>query len=145
MLTDGSGEGEGTSKWHGIRHQSHTRGRLMTTARVHLLTAAVIAAITYIYILHTHLVKTTHINYIRMTTSHHSPPLPPPPPPPSLLLIDLLHLELLLVVLLLVLGKVCHEQLILHRNIFLSVCVLKVLLKISYAKITLEGGELWEG
>ena len=61
------------------------------------------------------------------------------------LLVNLLHLKLVLVVLLLVLGKVCHEQFILHRDIFLSISIFKVLLQVGYAKVTLKGGRLWEG
>ena len=61
------------------------------------------------------------------------------------LLVNLLHLKLVLVVLLLALGKVCHEQFVLHRDVFLSISVFKVLLQVGYGKVTLKGGRLWEG
>ncbi len=61
------------------------------------------------------------------------------------LLVNLLHLKLVLVVLLLVLGKVRHEQLVLHRDVFLSISIFKVLLQVGYAKVTLKRGGLWEG
>ena len=64
------------------------------------------------------------------------------PLPSSLSLVYLLHLELLLVVLLLVLGKVHHEQLILHRDVLFSVSIFKVLLEVSYPKVKLYR-ELW--